>query len=126
MRRNSLLFCLTIFTVVSNAQLTIQSGAQLFIQPGATVTVQGDLTSHSDILGTGMILMKGSALQTLSMNGFTIPNLQIDNTNNVTLGSDGLIGSSFQFIAGKLQLSNYNLRLVSTASLSGFDNTKYF
>src|SRR5687768_4107171 len=113
MRRISLLLSLIIVSVVTNAQLTIQSGAQLFIQPGATVTVQGDLTSHADILGTGTILMKGSALQTLSMNGFNIPNLQIDNTNNVTLGSDGLVGSSFQFTSGKLLLSNFNLRLAN-------------
>ncbi len=126
MRRNSLLLCMIISSLASNAQLTIQSGAQLFIQPGATVTVQGDLTSQSDILGTGLILMKGAALQTLSMNGFNIPNLQIDNTNNVTLGSNVLIGSSFLFTSGKLLLSNFDLRLTNTTTLTGHDNTRFF
>ena len=90
---------------ISYSQLTIQSGATFFIQSGATVTAQGDVTSNADIQGAGTLLMKGTALQNLNMNGFTIPNLQIDNTNNVLLGGPATIGTSLVFTNGKIQLS---------------------
>src|ERR1700730_10237803 len=92
----------------ASSQLTIQSGATFFIQSGAVVTAQGDVTSNADIQGPGTLLMKGTALQNLNMNGFAIPNLQIDNTNNVLLGGHALIGNSLVFTNGKIQLSTFN------------------
>ena len=65
------------------AQLKIDN-AVFFIQPGATVTVQGDVTSNVDIQGTGLLLLKGSTLQNVDMGGFTIPNLELDNTLHAT------------------------------------------
>lgn len=66
------------------AQLTINN-AQLFIESGATVTVQGDISSNANIGGTGKILLKGSSTQNVNMNGFTIPNLDIENPLNANL-----------------------------------------
>ena len=124
MRKGLLLLFLT-GSVVVNGQLTIQSGASFFIQPGATVTVQGDLTSQSDILGTGTILLKGSSLQNLNMNGFIIPNLQIENVNNVTLTGGARIGSSLSFISGKILTGNFNLELAEAATVAGAGAGKF-
>lgn len=126
MKRNFLLFSLGLLSASGYAQLNIQSGATFFIQSGATVTVQGDITSNADIQGTGLLLLKGSNLQTINMNGFSVQNVQIDNTNNIALAGSAIIGSSLVFTNGKVQLNNFDLSLASAATLSGFDNTRYF
>lgn len=126
MKRNFLLSLLAFLSVGSYAQLTIQSGATFFIQSGATVTVQGDVTANADIQGPGLLLLKGSALQTVNMNGFSIPNVQIDNSNNIALGGSATITGSLVFTTGKVQLNTFDLNLAAASTLSGFDNTKYF
>jgi hypothetical protein len=127
MKRNYLLLFFAFLSVGSYAQLTIQNGATFFIQPGATVTVQGDITSNANIQGTGILLLKGSALQTVNMNGFSIdPAVQIENSNNVALGGAAIINGSLAFTLGKVQLSNFDLTLAAAATISGFDNSKYF
>ena len=126
MKRIYLLFSFAFLSAGIYAQLTIQSGATFFIQGGATVTVQGDVTSLADIQGTGLLQMKGSSLQTVNMNGFSIPNIEIDNASNVALGGAATIGSSFLFTTGKVQLNGFDLSLASAATLTGYDNSKYF
>ncbi len=107
------------------AQLNIQSGAQFFISSGATVTVQGDVTSNDNILGTGTLQMKGTALQNINMNGFTIPNLEIDNTTNVALTGAGKVSGVLTFTNGKLQLGANNFSLTSTGSAVGAGTGKF-
>src|ERR1700704_3097058 len=106
MKKNLFLF-LGCFTILSaSAQLVVQSGATVFISTGAKITLQGDLTSSENIQGPGSILMKGTSLQSINMNGFTIPNLEIDNTSNVTLtGGAAKIGTNLLFTSGKIQTS---------------------
>ena len=72
MKRNYLLLFFAVLSLGSYAQLTIQSGATFFIQSGATVTVQGDVVSNADIQGTGLLLLKGTSVQNINMNGFTV------------------------------------------------------
>lgn len=116
---------LGIISLATQAQLTVQSGATLFIDAGASVTVQGDLVSNANITGTGKIIMKGTALQNLNMNGFTIPNLDIDNTNNVALGGDTKVSGALSFVNGKLQLGNYNFILSGSGSFAGAGAGKF-
>jgi hypothetical protein len=104
---------------IAHSQLTIQSGATFLIQSGATVAVQGDISSQADIQGPGIVLMNGTAVQNLSMNGFSIQNLQVSNSTNVVLGSNALIGTNLQFLAGKLQTGNFDLQLANVATTSG-------
>lgn len=108
----------------SFAQLSINN-AQFFIQSGATVTVQGDLTSNTDILGTGKVLLKGSGNQNVNMNGFTIPNLEMDNAANATLTGNARIGSSLQFTNGKIILGTNDLRLSDVATTAGGGPSKF-
>ncbi len=109
---------------MASAQLFIDN-AQFTIQSGATVTVQGDVTSNIDILGPGLLQMKGTALQNINMNGFTIPNLEIDNTNNVALTGNCKLGTSLLFTNGKVQLGNFNFVLASAASVTGAADNKF-
>jgi hypothetical protein len=109
---------------LASAQLVIDN-AQFFIQPGATVTVQGDVTSNADILGTGLLQLKGTTVQNVNMNGFTIPNLEIDNTNNVAITTNCKIGTSLLFTNGKIQLGNFNFILASAATVSGAATNKF-
>lgn len=126
MKRNYLLFVLSLLSVSSFAQLTVQSGATLFIQSGATVTVQGDVTSNADIQGTGLLLLKGSAAQNVNMNGFTInPNIEIDNTNNIVLSGAARENGLITFTNGKLVLGNFNFTLTSAGSFAGAATGKF-
>jgi hypothetical protein len=109
----------------AKAQLTIDN-AQFFIQPGATVTVLGDVTSNTDILGTGLLQMKGTALQNINMNGFIVPNLEIDNTNNVVLTGAAKVSGVLTLTNGKLQLGANNFTLTNTASFAGTPGTNKF
>src|SRR6187549_3612693 len=104
------LVCTMFIYQVSKAQLYIDN-ATFIIQPGATVTVQGDVTSNADIQGTGKIVLKGTTAQTVNMGGFTIPNLEIDNTANATLNGDAKIGTALLFTNGKILLGANNLTL---------------
>lgn len=126
MKKIYLLFPFLALSVAGAAQMTIQSGATLFIESGAKVTVQGDLTSSANIQGPGTILMKGSALQNINMNGNTIPNLEIDNAANVTLtGSLAKIGSSLVFTSGKLLTAAQDLYIAPTATISGQNANRF-
>ncbi|MEO6231290.1 MAG: hypothetical protein ABJB11_05440 [Ferruginibacter sp.] len=121
-------FLLVLATYAANtasAQLFIDNSAQFTIQSGAIVTVQGDVTSNTDILGTGLLQMKGAALQNINMNGFTIPNLEIDNTSNVTLTGNTKVGTSLIFTNGKVLLGTNNLTLADVATVSGAGTSKF-
>lgn len=112
--------------ITAIAQLKIDN-AIFFIQPGATVTVQGDVTSNVDIQGTGLLLLKGSALQNVDMGGNTISNLELDNTAHATLLNSNIrIGNSFVFTNGKFQTGNLNITLSPTANVTGANTAKFF
>jgi hypothetical protein len=113
------------FATTAFCQLTIDN-ATFFIQTGATVTVQGDVTSNVDIQGPGKVLLKGSANQNVNMNGFTIPNLEMDNTANATLLGNARIGTSMLFTNGKIIQGNFNVRLSDVATTTGGGASKFF
>lgn len=126
MKKTSLLAPLLLSGLLSQAQMSIQSGAVLYIESGAKVTIQGDLTSAASIQGPGTILMKGSALQNINMNGNTIPNLEIDNAANVTLtGGSTKIGTNLLFTNGKLLTSSQDLFIASAATISNHNATRF-
>lgn len=108
----------------AKAQLTIDN-AQFFIQPGATVTVMGDVTSNTDILGTGLLQMKGTAIQNINMNGFIIPNLEIDNTNNIVLTGSAKLAGNLTFTNGKMQLGSNNFILSVGSTVTGAADNKF-
>jgi hypothetical protein len=123
-RRSLLAVCLTLATA-TQAQLNIQSGASFFIDLGATVSVIGNVTSQSNITGSGTLQMKGTAAQSIDLGGNTIPNLQIDNASNVSMSSDATIGSNLDFVNGKLLLATASMTLADAAGISGYSSSSY-
>lgn len=106
------------------AQLVI-NGATLFIESGAVVSVQGNLSSTTDIQGTGKIVMNGTAGQELNMNGNTIPNLEINNTSNVSLTGSTRVSGLLEFTNGRLLAGAHNFTLGPTATFAGAGPGKY-
>ncbi len=105
-----------LLTVPASAQLTISSGAVFNIQSNAVVTVQGDINSSADITGSGKVLLKGSGNQNVNMNGFSIPNLEVDNTANATLTGNARVNTDLLFTNGKLILGSFNLTMATAPS----------
>lgn len=108
----------------SYAQLYINN-AQFTIESGATVTVQGDVTSNTDILGAGKILLKGTGNQQVNMNNFSIPKLEIDNVSNATLTGGLKIGTDLTFTNGRILLGNNNLTIGAAASIITPTSSKF-
>lgn len=125
MKKIILLSASCFIVMVIKAQLYIDN-ATFFIQPGATVTVQGDVTSNVDIQGTGLLQLKGSSNQNVNMNGFTIPNLEMDNTANATLTGHARIGTSMLFTNGRIQLSTFNMTMAAAATMTGHNSSRFF
>jgi hypothetical protein len=117
---------LLLVATVSKAQLTISSGAVFNIQSGAFVTVQGDVTSSADITGAGKVILKGSANQNVNMNGFVIPNLEMDNAANATLTGNTKITNSVLFTNGKILVGNNTATLAAATTASGMGVSKFF
>lgn len=116
----------TVYCNTIKAQLTISSGAVFNIENNAFVTVQGDILSSADITGAGSIVLKGSANQNVNMNGFTIPNLEMDNTANATLTGNVKITGSMKFTNGKILVGNNNAILASSVTSTGMGAGKFF
>ncbi len=117
----ALLLCSSSF-----GQLFISSGATFNIQTGGIVTVQGDVTSSADITGAGKVILKGTGNQNVNMNGFTIPNLEMDNAANATLTGNARIGTDVLFTNGKIQQGNFNFVIAPAATITGAGINKYF
>lgn len=121
----ALMACGTAVCNLASAQLFIDQ-ATFTIQSGATVTVQGDVTSNVDIQGTGKVILKGTANQNVNMNGFTLPNVEIDNAANVTLTGNAKVAGDVLFTNGKMLLGNNTVSLGSAATITNATNAKYF
>jgi hypothetical protein len=117
---------LLLVATASKAQLTISSGAVFNIQSGAFVTVQGDVTSSADITGAGKVILKGSANQNVNMNGFVIPNLEMDNAANATLTGNTKITNSVLFTNGKILVGNNTATLAAATTATGMGVSKFF
>ena len=124
------IFLIFLSTVVSASfglcQLTIDN-ATFFIQPGATVVVQGDVTSNVDIQGTGKLLLNGTVNQNVNMNGFSIPNLEMDNVANASLTGNAKIGGDLLFTNGRILLGGFNLTMAASpaGTITGATNARF-
>ena len=91
------------------AQLYVGTGTTFSIQAGGIVSVQGDVIGKSDITGAGKMILKGTANQSLNMNGFAISNLEMDNSTGAGLGGNSKVSASLLFTNGKIQAGNFDL-----------------
>ncbi len=129
MRRNNLFcvffFCTCLITIHTNGQLNVFGSAGLIIQPGAEVILQGNLSGTTNVGGSGKISLNGAVAQNVSMNDFAIPNLEINNTQNINLTSNLRIQNSLNFVNGKVIAGNYDLTLSDIATSSGIGTGKF-
>lgn len=107
-----------------SAQLVINGGS-ITIGDNAFITVQGDLTSNADILGNGKIIMNGTSAQQMNLNGHSIPNLEMNSTGNVVLAGDTKVGSTLDFVNGKIQTGDFNLTLANNVLVTGAGTGKF-
>ena len=128
MKKNLLLPLLVINLLIgfnsANAQLYI-NGGQLYLDSGAFLTLKGDLISNTNINGTGKIILNGSASQNVSMNNYSIPNLEINNTQNIALTSNAKIQNALSFVNGRVIAGNNDLTLSENATSSGMGSGKF-
>ena len=118
-------FGISLVAIQANAQLQVNGAGALVIQSGAVVNLQGNLSGTTTVGGSGKITLTGVVAQNVSMNDLAIPNLEINNTQNVYLTSNGRIQNSLNFVNGKIIIGNYNLTLSSVATSSGMGTGKF-
>lgn len=120
-----LLFLLLIPASPLMAQVTIQSGATVIVQANTYLVVTGNIVSNNNITGNGTVAMKGTTLQSVNFNNFTVPSLQINNPANVQLTGATRINALLSFINGRLILNNNNLVLRTATTTSGASAARY-
>jgi hypothetical protein len=126
MRKELIIILALLAANTTRAQLKVEANGIVYVGEGAILSVEGDIDAEADIVGSGTVVLNGGSLQHISMNGFGIPNLQLDNSGNASLGSDARIGSRFIFNNGKMQLNAFDLYLDATAGIIGYDPERYF
>lgn len=99
----------------SKAQIFIQQGANLYLAENSSINVQGDLNSLENIAGTGRIGLEGDSVQWINFNGYTLPQLEIDNASGVKMGGPLSILTKLHLKNGRLTLNGYKLELSSVA-----------
>ena len=101
------------------SQLNIQGNARVNIQPGAYIVATGNVVSTASLLGTGMLVMKGTSQQQINFNSQVVPTLRIDNPAGVVMTGGVRIGSQLNFANGRLLTGNHILTLDHVATING-------
>lgn len=109
----------------ASAQLNIGDNAVIYLQEGAVLSIQGDLSSTTDIAGQGTVLLNGWSQQHLAINGHTVANLQLDNTAGAVLDNDLHIGSRLIFTNGRISVHSGDLYMEGAAGITGYDRSRY-
>jgi hypothetical protein len=119
MKRTLLFILLLILSQLSSKSQLAISGGSVFIGTGASIAVKGDLISNADISGNGRIILNGSSQQNINMNGRNIPNIRIENTNNIKLTGDFKVGKNVEFSTGKIILGEFSMLLSDSGFTTG-------
>ncbi|MGB0431170.1 MAG: LamG-like jellyroll fold domain-containing protein, partial [Bacteroidia bacterium] len=91
--------------VNSNKSLTINSD----------LTVNGDVIVNGTCSGTNKIILGGSSKQCLGGSG-TINDIQINNSNDISLDGDLTIGGALTLTSGDIEVNDHTLTLSGTTS----------
>jgi len=106
------------------ASITLSDNANLQISSGVTVTINNYISSNvasinNTISGLGTVLFTTSSSGISGASPITISNLKINSSTDVPLNADVTVSSSLTFISGKFVLSNNNLTIANSASITG-------
>jgi gliding motility-associated-like protein len=96
---------------------------------GKVLNISGNIFNSGIHAGAGKIVLNGTALQTIDGNG-VFSNLELNNTNSssapVSLAAGMTLNGVLTFSNDKLfDIKTYNLKLNSTASISGANSSRY-
>jgi hypothetical protein len=108
---------MAVFTDVS-AQLIFEN-SKLAILSGGSVIIRGNAAINNNVMGKGVLVMRGDTLQQLNMDGFAIPQLEIDNPSHVALLGDAHITDTLSLTNGKIQLGNHTLTIAASGVIKG-------
>jgi hypothetical protein len=99
----ALTICVLLTTVGENlfAQLVVNGGT-ITIADNASIVVKGDFATNTNVLGPGKIIMNGSSIQQMNLNGFTVPNLEINSPGGVVLTGSARVGNTLNLVSGTL------------------------
>ncbi|RZK60685.1 MAG: DUF11 domain-containing protein [Pedobacter sp.] len=119
---------------IENGATGIFYGKNMVVDPGATFIA---LPGNNQI-GTGTIIFRennpnypGYPLQQTLNGGFTsgnnpsLLNIELDNTNGLSLLGNTRVTNQVKFTKGDIYLNNFNLVLAPNASLANYDVTKH-
>lgn len=81
---------------------------------GKTLTIEGDVSNATTHIGSGVIVLQGSSLQSISGGG-SFTNLTVDNSNHISLANDVSILGNLRLESGNIQLNAYKLSLASSS-----------
>src|SRR5579859_580586 len=106
----------------SQSQLSVNNTI-LYIPGNDYISVQGDVISNVNILGTGKLLLNGKFGQAVNMGGNKLYSIDISDTAGVKLASDMAADGTVSFINGVFNLQSYVLDLGSAGgTLNGETN----
>jgi len=116
---------LSLCTISCAAQMNINN-ASIFLAPNAVIGLHGNgLSGNADILGKGKIILNGVDSQVVSMNNFSLPQMEINNPQNVSLTSTLKLSSTLIFSLGKLKIGENNLILSDTSNILSADSSRF-
>jgi hypothetical protein len=111
-------FCFLFSYLNIAAQVNIQS-IPIHIVNGTSVGISGNFQSNESISGDGKIVLNGTNNQNIDFSGNVIPNLEINNSNNVNLSSSVKIENHLQFTTGKLNINNNDIIFSDSSAIIG-------
>ena len=110
-----------LISVGAMSQVHIQQGAGVYLQENAGLYLQGELTSSDNITGTGSVFMIGDSIQSINLNGFSIPSIAVNNKKGVSLTGDLTISNRFSLMDGDVVLNRFILSLGEDATIENAD-----
>jgi hypothetical protein len=117
--------CIFLFTASPVCSQLIINGGGFTIDSGAIVNVKGDFTGSRNIAGSGKVIMNGTVGQYLGLNGSSVPVLEINNSQNVTMTSATKVQSAVVFVNGRIIAGSNNFTLSSAATATGMGSGKF-
>ena len=112
-------------TNFSVAQMNINN-ASFYLAPDAVIGLHGNgLSGNADILGKGKVIFNGIDSQIISMNNYILPQMEINNPQNVSLATGIKLSSTLIFSLGKLKIGENNLILSDTSNILNADSSKF-
>lgn len=119
MKKQILTASVFILPLLAAAQVSFGKGAEVFLGKNTELVIEGDLEGQENIEGDGIIVLNGKKVQTIDLGGKSMPQLLIENNEEVALLSGLKIKQELALKRGHLLLNEHNLELGVDAVAKG-------